>query len=146
MNISARTKLTGVQAPLATGAASTGLLSTVIDMSGFNGVLFTGYGGTVGGTTTTLTLAVFDSSSTGGTFAAIGGATISTTGGDSDKVLALDVYKPEKRFLKAKLTRAGINAEYGGTIAQQYEASNMATTHSTGTLYQAPVLSVSVTT
>jgi hypothetical protein len=60
--------------------------------------------------------------------------------------MAIDVYKPQDRFLKAKLTRAGTGAEYGGTMAQQYEPSNMPTSHSTGTLYQAPVLSVSITT
>ena len=146
MNLSANSKLTGVQAPIVTGAASTGLLSTVVDMSGFNGCSFTGYVGTVGGTTTTVTLAAFDSSSTGGTFAAIGGATISSTGGDSDKIMELDIYKPEKRFIKARLVRAGVNCEYGGTVARQYEPNNVPTTHSTGTLYQAPVLSVSITT
>ena len=146
MNISKRAKLTGVQAPLATGAASTGLLSDSVDMSGFNGVEFTGYVGTVN-STSLVTLAIFSSTAVAGTYVAIGGATVSSTAGDTgDKVMAIDVYKPQDRFLKARLVRDGAGVEYGGTIAQQYEPGDMPTVHSTTTLYQAPVLSVSITT
>ncbi len=149
MNLSSNSKLTGIQAPLLTGSGSTGTpgtLSDSVDMSGFNGCLFTGFVGTVGGTTTTVTLAVFSSTAIGGTYAAIGGASMTSTGGDSDQLMVIDVYKPQDRFLKAGLVRAGINAEYGGTIATQYEPNEVPTVHSTTTLYEVPILSVSITT
>lgn len=145
MNLSANSKLTLAQAPLVTGAATTGTKSSVIDMSGFNGCFFVGTIGTVG-STDDVTCFVQDSSSTGSTtFAAIGGATITSTTGDSDKYFAIDVYKPEKRYVRT-VSKISAVVEYGGVTATQYEPNNVPTSHSTGTLATAVVLSVSITT
>ena len=144
MNLSKNSKLTLNQAPLPTGAATTGTKSAVIDMAGFNGCMFIGTIGTVGATDD-VTCFVQDSSSSGGTYAAIGGATITSTTGESDKYFAIDVYKPQRRFLR---TVSAISAvvEYGGVTATQYEPSEVPTTHSTGTADAGVVLSVSITT
>lgn len=144
MNLSANSKLALAQAPLVTGAATTGTKGAIVDMAGFNGCLFTGTIGTVG-STDDVTAFIQDTSSTGGTWAAIGGATITSTTGDSDKYFAIDVYKPHRRYLR---TVSNISAvvEYGGVTAIQYEPNDVPTSHSTGTLATAVVLSVSVTT
>ena len=144
MNLSANTKVALAQAPLVTGAATTGTKGAIVDMSGFNGCQFVGTIGTVG-STDDVTAFIQDSSSTGGTFAAIGGATVTSTTGDSDKFFIIDVYKPQKRYLRTVSNISGV-VEYGGITATQYEPSNVATTHSAGTLAAAVVLSVSVTT
>ncbi len=144
MNLTTSTKVTLVQAPLATGSASTGLMSSVIDTQNHHGCMFVGTLGTAA-TTDLATLAVYESSASAGTYAALSGMTASSSANEDDKVFIVDVSKPCKRYLKARLVRTA-NVEYGGTVAIQYEPDSKPTTHASSTLASAAVLGVSPTT
>ncbi len=142
VNLSTEIAATGVQAPLASGG--TDVASTYVDMQAFDGVLFTGYLGTAGSTDVAVLKAV-GSTSTASTGTAITGATMTSTAGESDKLMILDIYRPRERFVKTKITRSAA-VEYGGTIAQQYGPAVKPTVHLATTLVSASVLVVPQTT
>jgi hypothetical protein len=114
-NISAAEKDTLVQAPLATAAD---VASSYVDMANFDNVTFRGIIGTVG-STSSVTLAAWGSSSTSSTGAAISGASITSTASNSDKGMKLEVSRPRQRYVKTHLTSNGTTVEYGGTFASQ---------------------------
>lgn len=145
MNLSANTKQTLVQFPVGLGSASTGAKSSVIDMSGFNGCMFTGTLGTFN-STGQVTMFIQSSTASGGTYVAIGGATVSSSLNEDDKILIVDVYKPQDRFIRAVSAIASTAGEFGGIVATQYEPNDVPTTHASSTLAATPVLSVSITT
>lgn len=146
-NLGRATKITLVQAPLATGTSSTGLAGTVIDTKNFHGCLFVG---TLGTAATTDVAHMYVQESSGptstGTFKDLDGMTVSSTaGGQDDKLMLIDIVKPVKRFLKPRIER-DINVEWGGTVAHQYLADSLPTTHPSSTLVGAYVLGASPTT
>lgn len=145
MNLSSNTKQTLIQFPVALGSASSGAKSSVIDMSGFNGCLFTGTLGTFN-STGKVTMFIQSSTASAGTYVAIGGATAASSLNEDDKILIVDVYKPQDRFLRAVSAIATTAGEYGGIVATQYEPNDVPTTHASSTLAATPVLSVSITT
>jgi hypothetical protein len=142
MNLGKDVKNILIQAPLASGGSDP--TSTIVDMQNFEGCMFTGIVGTAGSTDVT-TLAISESSSSSGSWNALSGITASTSAGESDVMLILDVYKPLDRFLRATLTRSDA-VEYGGTLAQQYMPFKRPTTHDSSTLGATLVLGVSPTT
>ena len=117
-NISAAEKDTLVQFALATAADTA---SSYVDMANFDTVVFRGIIGTVG-STSSVTLAAWGSSSTSSTGTAITGATITSTASNSDKGLKIEVSRPRDRYVKTHLTSNGTTVEYGGTMASQYTA------------------------
>ena len=133
-----------VQVPIDAGTSNP--TSTWVDTENFEGCLFLGNLATqTGGATATM--AVQTASSTTASGVAITGATVSSTANVDDKLLAVDVYKPVKRFLRTLLTRATSNVEWGGTVAILYGPRTVPTTNSTTDTYAAaPVLSVSAST
>lgn len=115
-------KVTVVEA--AAVAATTALDSDILDMSGYEGVLFLAMLGDVSDTSV-LTLAAQQNTanSTSGMATLSGTATFTAGATDADsKVLALDVYRPRERYVRAYLTRTAANAVVGGVIAIQYGA------------------------
>lgn len=103
-----------VQAAL-TSTGATDPLSGYVDTANADDVVFRGILGTAG-STDVATLAIVESTSTGSTGTAISGATVSSTAGDSDKMMKIGVSRPRLRYVAAKLTRSGV-VEWGGTIA-----------------------------
>jgi hypothetical protein len=139
MNLSKNILPALVQAPLASGG--TDLASKYVDTQGAPNVLFTGLLGTAG-STDVCTLAAWGSSSTSSTGSALSGATMSSSAGESDKLMILDVVRPLKRYIKTHLTRSAA-VEYGGTYAQRYGAAGnrVSPVSSTGSdLVSAPVV------
>ncbi len=131
MNMSKCCKISVVQA--AAGAATTLLTSSVLDMSGYEGVMFIALTGDVtNASVLTLTAkgnsADSTSSPTPVTQKATDAFTADATSADS-KALVVDVYKPPLRYMFATLARADQNAIVGGIIAIQYGARNKPTTH-----------------
>lgn len=116
-------KVTVVEA--AAVAAQTAVESDILDMSGYEGVLFLAMLGDVT-TTSVLTLACQQNTanSTSGMATLAGSATFTAGASDADsKVLALDVYRPRERYVRAYLTRTTADAVVGGIIAIQYGAT-----------------------
>ena len=130
MNLSKDIKITVVEA--AAAAAQTELVTDVLDMSGYEGVMFIALTGDVT-TASVLTLTVKGnsansvSSPTPVTQKATGAFTADGTSADS-KAIVVDVYKPALQYVFASLTRTAADAIVGGIIAIQYNARNKPTT------------------
>ena len=130
MNLSKDIKITVVEA--AAAAAQTELVTDVLDMSGYEGVMFIALTGDVT-TASVLTLTVKGnsansvSSPTPVTQKATDAFTADGTSADS-KVIVVDVYKPALQYVFASLTRTAADAIVGGIIAIQYSARTKPTT------------------
>lgn len=130
MNLSKDTKLTVVSPSAA--AATTAIDSSILDMQGYEGVMFIALTGDVLDTSA-LTLTVKGNSANSLTVptpvvqAATTLFTADATSADS-KALLVDLYKPALRYVFATLTRATANAAIGGILALQYSAGNKPTT------------------
>jgi hypothetical protein len=110
----------------AAAAGTSELRTDVLDMAGWDGVVFVALLGDVTATSV-LTLTAFtntaNSDSTPTPVAVPGGATTTFTAGASDadnRLLVVDVLRPAQRFVFASLTRATANAAVDGIIAIQY--------------------------
>lgn len=137
MNLSKQVLTKLVQAPLASGG--TDVASKYVDMQQFpGGVQFVGVLGTAGATDT-CNLKVWLSASTATTGHASTTLTITSTAGESDKLMILDVVKPLARYVKTHVTRSAA-VEYGGTIAQQYGARLMPVSTTGSDLVSTPVV------
>lgn len=138
MNLSKDIKITVVKA--AAAAAQTELTSDVLDMQGWSGVMFIALTGDVTtGCVLTLTAKGNSANSTSSpTPVTQGSATF--TAGDTDadsKVLIVDVYEPQMRYVFASLTRTAANAVVGGIIAIQYQPDSKPTSQSASVIASA---------
>lgn len=113
-------------------AAQTEVLTSVLDMSGFDGVMFIALLGDVTATSVlTLTAKGNSASSTSSPTPVTQIATAAFTAGASDaddKALVVDVYDPMLRYVFASLTRTTANAVVNGIVAIQYTAEFRPTT------------------
>jgi hypothetical protein len=122
--LSNNVKFALVQAALADG--QTDPASSGVDLAGFDGVLFVGICGTITGAGT-ITMAGEQSSDDGSSdgFSALTGASAQASGNaDSDKLLIVDIFQPNKRYVRTQLTRATANSVWGGTLAILYKAKD----------------------
>lgn len=145
MNLSKDVKITVVAG--AAAAAQTAVTSDVLDMSGYDGVMFIALTGDVTATSVlTLTAKANSANSTSSPTPVTQKATDAFTAGASDadsKALVVDVYKPTLRYVFAELTRTTANAVVGGIIAIQYQAANKPTSHAASVIASAFGLGVS---
>lgn len=139
MNLSKDVKITVVAA--AATAAQTAVTSDVLDMSGYDGVMFIALTGDVTATSVlTLTAKANSANSTSSPTPVTQKATDAFTAGASDadsKALVVDVYRPTLRYVFAELTRTTANAVVGGIIAIQYSAANKPTTQAASVIASA---------
>lgn len=130
MSLLKNVKVTPVAA--AAAAAQTEVLTSVLDMTGFDGVMFVALLGDVTATSVlTLTAKGNTASSTSSPTPVTQVATAAFTAGASDaddKALVVDVYDPALRYVFASLTRTTANAVVNGIIAIQYTAEFKPTT------------------
>lgn len=131
MNLSKDIKITVVEA--AAAAAQTDLTTDVLDMSGYEGVMFIALTGDVTATSVlTLTVKGNSANSTSSPTPVTQKATTAFTAAAADadsKALVVDVYKPTLRYMFAVLSRGTADAIVGGIIAIQYGASNKPTSN-----------------
>ena len=113
-------------------AAQTEVLSTVLDMTGYDGVMFIALLGDVTATSVlTLTAKGNTANSTSSPTPVTQKATSAFTAGASDAdsaALIVDVYDPAMRYMFASLTRTVANAVVNGIVAIQYKAEYRPTT------------------
>lgn len=128
-NISKSLKMT-VVSPAAV-AATTTITSSVVDMTGYEGVMFVALTGDVtSGCVLTLTAKGNTANSTSSpTPVTQASATFTDADGTSadSKALVVDVYKQPLRYAFCTLARGTANAVVGGIIAIQYGAHNKPT-------------------
>ena len=113
-------------------AATTEVLSTVLDMTGYDGVMFVALLGDVTATSVlTLTAKGNTANSTSSPTPVTQKATAAFTAGATDAdsaALIVDVYDPALRYMFASLTRTVANAVVNGIVAIQYKAEYRPTT------------------
>jgi len=146
MNLLKNCKITVVEAAATAGTSD--LTTDVLDMAGFEGVLWIALtGDATSGTVLTLTAKGNSANSTSSPTPITQKATDAFTSGsatDADsKVLAVDVYRPTLRYQFAVLSRATQNCVVGGIIAIQYDASYKPTTQDASVIASAFGLGVS---
>lgn len=127
MSLFRNVKITRVAASAV--AAQTAVESSILDMSGFAGVMFIALTGDVtAGSVLGLKAQQNDTNSGTGMADLLGAATFTAGASDADsKALALDVHAPRERYVRAVLTRTTANAVVDGIIAIQYKATHMPT-------------------
>lgn len=130
MNLSKGIKIT--RAANSSAAAQTEVLTSVLDMQGYDGVMFVALLGDITATSVlTLTAKGNTASSTSSPTPVTQAATAAFTAGASDadnKVLVVDIFDPALRYVFASLTRTVANAVVDGIIAIQYMADLKPTT------------------
>jgi hypothetical protein len=102
-------------------AAETAVTSSVLDMSGYDGVLFIASLATVVDTSV-LGLTAYENTanSTSGGTAVTNGAATFTASGSSNTLLVVDVIRPKNRYLYCTLTRTTANATLNNIVAVRY--------------------------
>lgn len=123
------------------GAASaTPTKGTIIDMQGFDGVLFVAaFDNVLDTSAIALKIAGADTNSSGAMALLTGaeaGATADATSADN-KLLAVDVYKPSNRYLEAQVFHVTANAPFDGVFAIKYRGRQMPVTQGSTVLASA---------
>ena len=139
MNLSKDVKIT-VVAPLAT-AAQTAVDSSILDMQGYEGVMFIAM---LGAATATAVLTLTVKGNTANSLTvpapvtqkATAAYTAAGTASDS-KAIMVDLYKPAMRYVFAEYTRTVANAALGGIIAIQYNGTNKPTANDASIIAEA---------
>ena len=136
MNLSKNCQFAVVNAPVAAGS-SIDDNSSILDMSGWDGVIFAvTIDDSVATGVATLTVEQ-NSANSGSGMAALAGAVataICSTNDDlNGNALVVDVYKPRERYLQGVITSATANIAFGSTIAILYKSRGKlpASAHST---------------
>ena len=121
-----------VVSPAAT-AATSAIDSSILDMQGYEGVMFIALTGDVtSGSVITMTVKGNTANHLTVPTPITQKATATITAGatDSDsKALVVDLYKPALRYVFANITRTTQDTILGGIIAIQYQAGNKPTTN-----------------
>lgn len=97
--------------------AGTDVTTDIIDMAGFEGVVF--FGTIATANTANYIYAQQDTASNGATMADLAGTKVVAAA--NGQVVWLDIYKPEKRYVRAYIERGGANTATGDFYAIQYQ-------------------------
>lgn len=124
-------KITRILVDTAAGQAATA--SDILDMSGFQSVMFIAkLGDVTNGSVVTLACQQNTANSTSGMATLTGTATYTSAANTDadDNLLVLDVVRPNERYVRAVLTSATQNAVKNGIIAIQYNPIHAPVTQS----------------
>lgn len=127
-------KIMEVEAPVTAGSTIDNN-SDIIDMQGYDGVIFvTPITDSVDTGVATLTIEENSANSDTGMTTITGASASATSAANDDlngKLLYVDVYRPQERYVQAVLTSATANIAYGNTIAILYKGTKMPVTDDT---------------
>lgn len=123
-------------------AAQTAVNSSILDMAGYDGVVFVAALGDVTDTCVlTLKVEQDELNGAGGMAALTGNATFTANATSADNgLLVVDVIRPAKRYVRAALTRTTANAVVDGIFAIQYKASTKPVTADSSVLASATIV------
>lgn len=128
MNLLTNVKITRVMNAVAAG--TTDQESSSVDMQGYDGVLFVAAFGAL--TATQVTSINAAQSTDDSSFADLEGTKVGPLAdADGNKLLVLDVYRPQERYVRCHVDRATANAVIDGVIAIQYCGSKAPITQGT---------------
>lgn len=104
--------------------------SDIVDMAGFDGVLFVVLWGAITDGTPKVK-AQQDSGAAMAAAADLAGSSVAVTTDDDNKMALLDIYQPQERYVRAVVTRGGsTGAVVDAILAIQYGAKNEPVTQS----------------
>lgn len=112
----------------ATTAGLTTINSTVVDMAGFDGVVFLTNSGTIDATGTAAVKVQQDIAVGMGGAADLAGTGQAFVDTDDNKSVAVDVKRPLERYVRLVITRATANSDWGPIWALQYRARQVPVT------------------
>jgi hypothetical protein len=132
MNLGKHTKITRVVNSTAVGTSAVN--GTVLDMSGFEGVVFVLEAGTI--TDGTFAVKAQDGADSGLSDAAdLANSSVAEAITDDNKCVILDIYKPLKRYIRPVVVRGGsTGGVIDGVLAIQYGPRSVPTTHDASTV------------
>ena len=119
LNISKEVKMARVMNAVAAGVTVEN--SSVIDMQNYDGVVFIAAFGAITSGAVTSAKAQQGAASNLSDAADLKGTKITIADTDDDKVAVLDIYRPQKRYLRLVVSRATANAVIDGVVALQYK-------------------------
>lgn len=124
MNLIKNVKVTRVMNAVAAGTSDQE--GSVLDMQGFDGVVFVAAFGTLTASQVTSLKAQQGAASNLSDAADLEGtATGPLADGDGNKLLVLDVYRPQERYVRCVVDRGTANAVIDGVIAIQYAGAKL---------------------
>lgn len=132
MNMSDSIKITRVMNAVAAG--TTDQNSSVIDMEGFEGVVFIAAFGAITASAVTSIKAQQGEESDLSDAADLEGTGISIADDEDNMLLVLDVFRPQERYVRCVVDRGTANAVIDGVIAVQYGPRTKPTTHDSTTV------------
>ena len=132
MNLSKNVKVTRVMNGVAAG--TTDQNSSIIDMSGWDGVLFLAAFGVITATAVTSIKVQQDTDPAGGTMADLAGTAVTVADDDDNQVAGVDVYRPRERYVRLVIDRGTANAVIDGVVAIQYRGSKAPSVHDATTV------------
>lgn len=110
----------------ATVAGTTDINGSSVDMANFGGCRFTVGFGVI--TSTAVTSVKIQTSSDNSAFNDLAGTAVTVADDDDNKVVILDIYRPQERYLRPVVDRATANAVIDFALAEQYEPHILPTT------------------
>lgn len=137
------TKITRVANSAA--AAQSEVDSSILDMAGYDGVIFVAaLGDVTTGCVLTLAAQTNTANQTSGMASLTGTATYTAGATDADNtLLVVDVIRPNKRYIRAALTRTTANAVVDGIFAIQYIAATKPVTADASVIASATLVDAS---
>ncbi len=112
----------------ATAAGTSAINSAVVDMAGFDGVVFLTNTGTVLATGTATVKVQQDTAAGMGAAADLLGTSQAFVDTDDNKSVAVDIKRPLERYLRLVITRAVANSDWGPIWALQYRTRKLPVT------------------
>lgn len=122
MNLSKDVDITRVMDSVSAGTDDT-QSSDILDMQGWDGVLFVALLGDVTATAVITLQAQQNTANSASGMATLSGTSSQDAAGASDQddlLMLLDLYRPEERYIRAQVVRATANVEIDGVIAIRY--------------------------
>ena len=134
-NLSQNVKFTRVKNSVTAGTAE--IDSTIIDMSGFDGVIFIALCNTIVDASVVTLKAQGNATNATSGMADIAGATTNFTSSSNSNVCVwIDVFRPQLEFVRAVMLRTTQNLTLDGILAIQYKGSKAPTIHDATTILQ----------
>lgn len=133
MNLSKNCKISSAVTPAAGVAGTSAISGTILDMSGYNGVLVVVRMGAITGSAVTSIKMQQDSAAAMGGAADLLGTSQTIADDDDNEIFYIDLYKPEERYVRLYVSRADQNAVVASAEYIQYEPIAAPVTQPTGT-------------
>lgn len=132
MNLSKDVKITQAITPTAGAAGTSDINGATLDMSGFEGVLMIVTFGAITAGAVTSIKAQQGSAADMSDAADLAGTAQAIADTDDDKVFYIDLYRPEKRYVRLVVDRGTQNAVVASAEYIQYGARSEPTSHGSG--------------